>query len=94
MCDSDIKSVCDVSRKRRGHSVCSLEEDLMCPVGICLSARVPARALQVLVTHETYTHTRYMPYLERHTLHPESPECPVVVYFSDEGKKQQKWRQS
>lgn len=39
-------------RKRRGHSVCSLEEDLMCPVGICLSARVPARALQVLDAHE------------------------------------------
>ncbi|XP_073346829.1 protein Atg16l2-like isoform X3 [Pagrus major] len=39
-------------RKRRGHSVCSLEEDLMCPVGICLSARVPVRARQVLEAHE------------------------------------------
>ncbi|XP_029373766.1 ATG16 autophagy related 16-like 2 isoform X2 [Echeneis naucrates] len=39
-------------RKRRGHSVCSLEEDLMCPVRICLSARVPARALQMLDAHE------------------------------------------
>ncbi|XP_070762316.1 protein Atg16l2 isoform X2 [Enoplosus armatus] len=39
-------------RKRRGHSVCSLEEDLMCPVGVCLSARVPVRALQVLEAHE------------------------------------------
>ncbi|XP_062241779.1 protein Atg16l2-like isoform X1 [Platichthys flesus] len=39
-------------RKRRGHSVCSLEEDQMSPVGICLSARVPARALQVLEAHE------------------------------------------
>ncbi len=43
--------VCDVSRKRRGHSVCSLEEDLVCPVGICLFARVPVRARQVLVIH-------------------------------------------
>ncbi|XP_068615640.1 protein Atg16l2-like isoform X2 [Brachionichthys hirsutus] len=32
--------------KRRGHSVCCLEEDLMCPPGTCLSARVPVRALQ------------------------------------------------
>ncbi|XP_068174217.1 protein Atg16l2-like isoform X2 [Antennarius striatus] len=38
--------------KRRGYSVCSLEEELMCPSGICLSARVPARALQVLEAHE------------------------------------------
>ncbi|XP_071352650.1 protein Atg16l2 isoform X1 [Trachinotus anak] len=47
---SSIKELFD--RKRRGHSVCSLEEDLMCPVRICLSARVPARALQVLDAHE------------------------------------------
>ncbi|XP_067364340.1 protein Atg16l2-like isoform X3 [Channa argus] len=40
------------SRKRRGRSVCSLEEDLMGPVGICLAARVPVRALQVLEAHE------------------------------------------
>uniref|UniRef100_A0A3Q1GDQ8 Autophagy-related protein 16-2-like n=1 Tax=Acanthochromis polyacanthus TaxID=80966 RepID=A0A3Q1GDQ8_9TELE len=39
-------------RKRRGHSVCSLEEDLVFPVGFCLSARVPVRALQVLEAHE------------------------------------------
>ncbi|XP_044057438.1 protein Atg16l2 isoform X3 [Siniperca chuatsi] len=39
-------------RKRRGHSVCSLEEDLMRPVGLCLLARVPVRALQVLEAHE------------------------------------------
>ncbi|XP_030259482.1 ATG16 autophagy related 16-like 2 isoform X2 [Sparus aurata] len=39
-------------RKRRGHSVCSLEEDLMCPVGICVSARVPVRARQALEAHE------------------------------------------
>ncbi|KAE8294808.1 Autophagy-related protein 16-1 APG16-like 1 [Larimichthys crocea] len=37
--------------KRRGHSVCSLEEDLS-PVGICLYARVPVRARQVLEAHE------------------------------------------
>lgn len=45
-------SVCDISRKRRGHSVCSQEEDLVSPVRICVSARVPARALQVLDAHE------------------------------------------
>uniref|UniRef100_UPI0037E74802 protein Atg16l2-like isoform X2 n=1 Tax=Semicossyphus pulcher TaxID=241346 RepID=UPI0037E74802 len=39
-------------RKRRGHSVCSLEEDLMSPAGVCLSARVPVRARQVLEAHE------------------------------------------
>lgn len=48
-------SVCDISRKRRGHSVCSQEEDLVSPVRICVSARVPARALQVLVAR---THTK------------------------------------
>ncbi|XP_018518397.1 protein Atg16l2 isoform X1 [Lates calcarifer] len=47
---SSIRELFD--RKRRGHSVCSLEEDLTCPVGICLSARVPARALHVLDAHE------------------------------------------
>ncbi|KAM6988279.1 LOW QUALITY PROTEIN: ATG16 autophagy related 16-like 2 [Tautogolabrus adspersus] len=39
-------------RKRRGHSVCSLEEDLISPARICLSARVPVRARQVLEAHE------------------------------------------
>ncbi|KAM6932948.1 ATG16 autophagy related 16-like 2 [Xenentodon cancila] len=39
-------------RSRRVHSVCSLEETLPFPVGICVSARVPARALQVLEAHE------------------------------------------
>ncbi|XP_021164859.2 protein Atg16l2 isoform X1 [Fundulus heteroclitus] len=39
-------------RKKRGHSVHSREEDLPYPVGICLSARVPARPLQVLEAHE------------------------------------------
>lgn len=48
-------SVCDISRKRRGHSVCSQEEDLVSPVRICVSARVPARALQILVAR---THTK------------------------------------
>ncbi|XP_037830375.1 protein Atg16l2 [Kryptolebias marmoratus] len=38
-------------RKRRGHSVC-LQEDQLFPVGVCLSARVPARALHVLEAHE------------------------------------------
>ncbi|XP_037533600.1 protein Atg16l2 [Nematolebias whitei] len=38
-------------RKRRSYSV-SLEEDQLFPVGVCLSARVPARALQVLEAHE------------------------------------------
>ncbi|XP_042269841.1 protein Atg16l2 isoform X4 [Thunnus maccoyii] len=48
-----LKSIKELfDRKRRGHSVCSLEEDLLCPVGICLSARVPVRALQVLEAHE------------------------------------------
>ncbi|XP_029922320.1 ATG16 autophagy related 16-like 2 [Myripristis murdjan] len=39
-------------RKRRGNSVCSVEEDRYSPVGICVAARVPARALQVLDAHE------------------------------------------
>lgn len=47
---TSIKELFD--RKRRGHSVCSHDEDLMCPVGICLSARVPVRARQVLEAHE------------------------------------------
>ncbi|KAM3875090.1 ATG16 autophagy related 16-like 2 [Diretmus argenteus] len=39
-------------RKRRGNSFCSVEEDLYSPVGICVAARVPARALHVLDAHE------------------------------------------
>ncbi|XP_019903444.1 autophagy-related protein 16-2 isoform X3 [Esox lucius] len=40
-------------KKRRGNSVClSLQEDLYAPVGICVAARVPARALHVLDAHE------------------------------------------
>ncbi|KAM4742317.1 ATG16 autophagy related 16-like 2 isoform 2-T2 [Anableps anableps] len=45
-------SIREMFEKRRGHSVHSLEEDLPFPVGICLSARVPARPLQVLEAHE------------------------------------------
>ncbi|XP_054868525.1 protein Atg16l2 isoform X2 [Amphiprion ocellaris] len=45
-------SIREMFGKRRGHSVCSLEEDLVFPVGFCLSARVPVRALQVLEAHE------------------------------------------
>ncbi|XP_041850153.1 protein Atg16l2 isoform X2 [Melanotaenia boesemani] len=45
-------SIRHLFEKRRGHSVCSYQEDLPCPVGICVSARVPARALQVLEAHE------------------------------------------
>nr|XP_046244133.1 protein Atg16l2-like isoform X2 [Scatophagus argus] len=47
-----LTSIKELFEKRRGHSVCSQEEDLMCPVGICLQARVPVRALQVLEAHE------------------------------------------
>ncbi|XP_061074216.1 protein Atg16l2 [Conger conger] len=39
-------------KKRRGNTVCSLEEDIYTPVGICLSARVPAKALHFLDAHE------------------------------------------
>ncbi|XP_030259492.1 ATG16 autophagy related 16-like 2 isoform X3 [Sparus aurata] len=47
-----LNSIRELFEKRRGHSVCSLEEDLMCPVGICVSARVPVRARQALEAHE------------------------------------------
>uniref|UniRef100_A0A673WRW3 Protein Atg16l2 n=1 Tax=Salmo trutta TaxID=8032 RepID=A0A673WRW3_SALTR len=47
-----IKELFD-RKKRRGNSLClSLEEELYVPVGICLAARVPARALHVLDAHE------------------------------------------
>ncbi|KAG9265088.1 autophagy-related protein 16-2-like [Astyanax mexicanus] len=39
-------------KKRRGNSVCSLEEDLFTPLGICLAARVPAKAIYSLDAHE------------------------------------------
>ncbi|KAM4567110.1 ATG16 autophagy related 16-like 2 isoform 2-T2 [Odontesthes bonariensis] len=45
-------SIRELFEKRRGHSVSSPEEDLLCPAGICVAARVPARALQVLDAHE------------------------------------------
>ncbi|XP_008425014.1 autophagy-related protein 16-2 isoform X2 [Poecilia reticulata] len=47
-----FSSIREMFEKRRGHSVRSLEEDLPFPVGICLSARVPVRPLQVLEAHE------------------------------------------
>ncbi|XP_047451131.1 protein Atg16l2-like isoform X2 [Mugil cephalus] len=47
-----FSSIKGLFEKRRGHSVCSLQEDHACPVRICLSARVPARALQVLEAHD------------------------------------------
>ncbi|XP_029026203.2 protein Atg16l2-like isoform X2 [Betta splendens] len=47
-----LSSIRNMFEKRRGRSFCSLEEDSMGPVGICLAARVPVRALQVLEAHE------------------------------------------
>ncbi|KPP63189.1 autophagy-related protein 16-2-like, partial [Scleropages formosus] len=40
------------SRKRRGNSLCSLEEDLYAPLRVCLAARIPCRAIHVLDAHE------------------------------------------
>ncbi|KAK1786049.1 hypothetical protein P4O66_017785, partial [Electrophorus voltai] len=39
-------------RKRRGSSICSLEEHLSTPSGICLAARVPNKAIHLLDAHE------------------------------------------
>ncbi|KAJ8371464.1 hypothetical protein AAFF_G00310360 [Aldrovandia affinis] len=39
-------------KKRRGNSVCSLEEERYAPAGVCLAARVPSRALHTLDAHE------------------------------------------
>ncbi|KAL6104895.1 atg16l2 [Pungitius sinensis] len=47
-----LSSFRDLFQRRRGHSVCSMEEDLVFPVRVSLYARVPARALQVLEAHE------------------------------------------
>ncbi|XP_068441891.1 protein Atg16l2 [Clinocottus analis] len=47
-----LSSFRELFQRRRGHSSCSLEEDLMFPVRVSLSARVPVRALQVLEAHE------------------------------------------
>ncbi|KAF3848273.1 hypothetical protein F7725_021301 [Dissostichus mawsoni] len=38
--------------EERGQSVSSLQEDQLFPVGVCLSARLPVRALHVLEAHE------------------------------------------
>ncbi|XP_060903349.1 protein Atg16l2 isoform X2 [Labrus mixtus] len=43
-----LSSIRELFQKRRGHSVCSLEEDLISPARICVSARVPVRARQVI----------------------------------------------
>uniref|UniRef100_G3NKZ6 Uncharacterized protein n=1 Tax=Gasterosteus aculeatus TaxID=69293 RepID=G3NKZ6_GASAC len=47
-----LSSFRDLFQRRRGHSVCSMEEDLVFPVRVNLYARVPVRALQVLEAHE------------------------------------------
>lgn len=47
--------LCVVSRRRCVHS--GLDEDLACSAGICVSARVPVRALQVLVIDPSVTVT-------------------------------------
>ncbi|KAL7848943.1 hypothetical protein SRHO_G00205660 [Serrasalmus rhombeus] len=48
-----LSSIRDLfEKKRRGNSVCSLEEDFCAPLGICLAARVPARAIYSLDAHE------------------------------------------
>ncbi|KAM9853801.1 ATG16 autophagy related 16-like 2 [Aulostomus maculatus] len=47
-----LTSIREMFEKRRGHSFGSLEEDQLCFGGLCLSARVPVRALQVLDAHE------------------------------------------
>ena len=36
--------------------MCSLEEDLYVPAGFCVAARVPAKALHVLVRTDTREH--------------------------------------
>ncbi|KAM8905058.1 ATG16 autophagy related 16-like 2 isoform 2-T2 [Spinachia spinachia] len=47
-----LSSFRDLFQRGRGHSVCSMEEDLVFPVRVSLYARVPVRALQVLEAHE------------------------------------------
>ncbi|XP_076833513.1 ATG16 autophagy related 16-like 2 [Brachyhypopomus gauderio] len=39
-------------RKRRGSSICNLEEHISSPLGICLAARVPTKAVHLLDAHE------------------------------------------
>ncbi|XP_033933970.1 protein Atg16l2-like [Pseudochaenichthys georgianus] len=47
-----LTSIRALFQRRRGQSVSSLQEDQLFPVGICLSARLPVRALHVLEAHE------------------------------------------
>ncbi|XP_061828415.1 autophagy-related protein 16-1 isoform X2 [Nerophis lumbriciformis] len=49
---SILTTIKELFEKRRGQSLCGLEEDLLCPVRVSMSARVPVRALQVLDAHE------------------------------------------
>lgn len=53
----------DISRKRCGHSVGGLDDDLVCPAGICVSARVPVRALDVLVQRSAFLTAQEVPLL-------------------------------
>ncbi|XP_061733830.1 protein Atg16l2 [Nerophis ophidion] len=49
---SILTTIKELFEKRRGQSLCGLEEDLLGPVRVSMSARVPVRALQVLDAHE------------------------------------------
>ncbi|MGH0181231.1 UNVERIFIED_CONTAM: hypothetical protein FKN15_006422 [Acipenser sinensis] len=43
----------DISKiKKRGHSVSSLNDDVLLPMAVCVSARIPAKPLHVLEAHE------------------------------------------
>lgn len=53
----------DISRKRCGHSVGGLDDDPVCPAGICVSARVPVRALDVLVQRSAFLTVQEVPLL-------------------------------
>lgn len=51
----DVFSVVCVSRRKiRGKSVCRSEEDLFIPLGVCLFARVPTKAIYTLVRVTVY----------------------------------------
>lgn len=45
-----IVCFCLLSKKRRGNSVSSLEEDLYTPLGVCLVARVPTKVIHAVVS--------------------------------------------